>query len=96
MQTTTERIKSKTNHLKGVKIAIMGCIVNGPGEARAADIGLTGATPSNLIYVDGEPDHKVGNRDFVDHLEQVIRTRAANLDKEREAQADNLILKSSS
>ncbi len=58
-------------------VAVIGCIVNGPGEAREADIGLTGATPSNLIYVDGEPDHKISNEDFVDHLEQVIRDKAA-------------------
>jgi len=65
-------------------VAVIGCIVNGPGEAREADVGLTGATPSNLIYVDGEPDHKISNEDFVDHLEQVIRQRAARLDSSRE------------
>jgi (E)-4-hydroxy-3-methylbut-2-enyl-diphosphate synthase len=77
-------------------VAVIGCIVNGPGEAREADVGLTGATPSNLIYVDGEPDHKIGNRDFVDHLEKVIRQRAVDLERERETQDENLILKSSS
>lgn len=65
-------------------VAVIGCIVNGPGEAKEADIGLTGATPSNLIYVDGEPDHKVSNENFVDHLEQMIRKRAANLEASRE------------
>jgi (E)-4-hydroxy-3-methylbut-2-enyl-diphosphate synthase len=68
-------------------VAVIGCIVNGPGEAREADVGLTGATPSNLIYVDGEPDHKVSNADFVDHLESVIRERRASLEAER-AEAD--------
>ncbi len=77
-------------------VAVIGCIVNGPGEAKEADIGLTGASPSNLIYVDGEPDHKVGNTDFVDHLEQVIRERAAGLERERASAEENLILKSSS
>ncbi len=43
LQTTTERIKKKTGHLKGVKIAIMGCIVNGPGEMADADFGYVGA-----------------------------------------------------
>jgi (E)-4-hydroxy-3-methylbut-2-enyl-diphosphate synthase len=75
-------------------VAVIGCIVNGPGEAKVADIGLTGATPSNLIYVDGVPDHKVGNTDFVDHLEQVIRDRAAGLERERASADENLILKS--
>jgi (E)-4-hydroxy-3-methylbut-2-enyl-diphosphate synthase len=76
-------------------VAVIGCIVNGPGEAREADVGLTGASPSNLIYVAGEPDHKVDNHDFVDHLEKVIRQRATDLENEREAQDQNLILKSS-
>jgi (E)-4-hydroxy-3-methylbut-2-enyl-diphosphate synthase len=76
-------------------VAVIGCIVNGPGEAREADIGLTGASPNNLIYVDGEPDHKISNDDFIDHLEQVIRERAARLEREGRERADSLIVKSS-
>lgn len=76
-------------------VAVIGCIVNGPGEAREADVGLTGASPSNLIYLSGEPDHKVSNEDFIDHLEQVIRKRAADLESERAEQAARLIAKSS-
>jgi (E)-4-hydroxy-3-methylbut-2-enyl-diphosphate synthase len=76
-------------------VAVIGCIVNGPGEAREADVGLTGATPSNLIYVAGEPDHKVSNEDFVDHLEQVIRQRATELERERATVEEQLIAKSS-
>ncbi len=48
LQTTTERIKSKTDHLKGIKIAIMGCIVNGPGEMADADFGYVGAGPQKV------------------------------------------------
>jgi (E)-4-hydroxy-3-methylbut-2-enyl-diphosphate synthase len=76
-------------------VAVIGCIVNGPGEAKEADVGLTGATPSNLIYVAGEPDHKVSNEGFVDHLEEVIRQRAADLEKTRAEQDANLITRSS-
>ena len=75
-------------------VAVIGCIVNGPGEAREADIGLTGASPSNLIYVSGEPDHKVSNEDFIDHLEEVIRERAEQLEQERSTEDSSLILKS--
>ena len=75
------------NRLEDVRtpmdVAVIGCIVNGPGEAREADVGLTGATPNNLIYLDGEPDHKVSNQDFVDHLESVIRRRAEHLEAAR-------------
>ncbi|MFO7551386.1 MAG: flavodoxin-dependent (E)-4-hydroxy-3-methylbut-2-enyl-diphosphate synthase [Haliea sp.] len=75
-------------------VAVIGCIVNGPGEAREADVGLTGASPSNLIYINGEPDHKVSNQDFVDHLEQVIRQRALQLEQERAAEDARLIARS--
>jgi (E)-4-hydroxy-3-methylbut-2-enyl-diphosphate synthase len=75
-------------------VAVIGCIVNGPGEAREADVGLTGASPNNLIYVGGEPDHKVSNEDFIDHLEQVIRQRAKELEQERASQDEKLIVKS--
>jgi len=75
-------------------VAVIGCIVNGPGEAREADVGLTGATPNNLIYVDGEPDHKITNTDFLDHLEQVVRERAARIEREGK-DPENLILKTS-
>ena len=52
LQETTERIKSQTGHLKGVKIAIMGCIVNGPGEMADADFGYVGGAPGKVnLYV---------------------------------------------
>jgi len=75
-------------------VAVIGCIVNGPGEAREADIGMTGASPNNLIYVDGTPDHKVSNQDFLDHLESVIRQRAAALDLDREQRDQSVIARS--
>jgi len=75
-------------------VAVIGCIVNGPGEAREADVGLTGADPNNLIYIGGEPDHKVSNKDFVDHLEQVIRKRAQQLEAQRSEAEANLIARS--
>jgi (E)-4-hydroxy-3-methylbut-2-enyl-diphosphate synthase len=74
-------------------VAIIGCIVNGPGEAREADVGLTGASPNNLIYLSGEPDHKVSNKDFIDHLEEIIRQRAQEMDALRSAADKDLILK---
>jgi len=74
-------------------VAVIGCVVNGPGEAREADVGLTGATPSNLIYIDGKPDHKISNQDFVDHLERVIRDKAAQLEESRSRDGGDLILK---
>jgi len=49
LQTTTQRIRAQTGHLKGVKLAIMGCIVNGPGEMADADFGYVGGAPGKSI-----------------------------------------------
>ena len=68
-----------------VDVAVIGCIVNGPGEAKAAEIGLTGASPANLAYVDGTPDHKVNNAQLVDELEAMVRRRVAEKEAEKQA-----------
>lgn len=60
-----------------IDVAVIGCIVNGPGEAKVAEIGLTGASPNNLAYVEGEPDHKIDNDNLVDELEAMVRERVA-------------------
>lgn len=53
-------------------VAVIGCCVNGPGEAKAAQIGLAGGSPS-LLYINGKPDHKIANENLVDEIERVIR-----------------------
>lgn len=60
-----------------IDVAVIGCVVNGPGEAKEADLGLAGGTPNNLVYIDGEPNHKIGNENLVDNLERLIREKAA-------------------
>ena len=54
LQETTARIKSVTGHLKGVKIAVMGCIVNGPGEMADADFGYVGSAPGKINLYRGK------------------------------------------
>ncbi|RHX87367.1 (E)-4-hydroxy-3-methylbut-2-enyl-diphosphate synthase [Leptospira stimsonii] len=54
LQETTARIKARTGHLKGVKIAVMGCIVNGPGEMADADFGYVGAGPGKVHLYRGK------------------------------------------
>ena len=55
LQTTTQRIREATGHLKGVRIAVMGCIVNGPGEMADADFGYVGGAPGKInLYVGKE------------------------------------------
>lgn len=70
-------------------VAVIGCIVNGPGEAKEADIGLTGGTPKHLIYQDGNKDHKVEKENLVDHLEQLIRKKVSL----KQAEEAKLIIK---
>lgn len=57
-------------------VAVIGCVVNGPGEAKEADIGLAGGTPNNLVYIDGKPTRKLSNEHFVEELEALIREKA--------------------
>ncbi|RBP78040.1 flavodoxin-dependent (E)-4-hydroxy-3-methylbut-2-enyl-diphosphate synthase [Marinomonas rhizomae] len=70
-------------------VAVIGCVVNGPGEAKEADIGLAGGSPNNLIYQDGKPNSKTKNDALVDDLEKMIRKKA--LLKEQELA--NIIVK---
>ena len=60
-------------------VAVIGCYVNGPGESKAAHVGLTGASPNNLVYIDGKPDHKLTNEELVDSLEALIRKKAKKI-----------------
>ncbi|MCY4263455.1 MAG: flavodoxin-dependent (E)-4-hydroxy-3-methylbut-2-enyl-diphosphate synthase, partial [Gammaproteobacteria bacterium] len=61
-----------------IDVAVIGCIVNGPGEAKVAEIGLTGASPNNLAYIEGTPHHKVNNDNLLDELESMVRQRVAD------------------
>lgn len=57
-------------------VAVIGCVVNGPGEAKEADLGLAGGSPNNLVYIDGKPAQKLSNDYFIDELERLIREKA--------------------
>ncbi len=75
LQTTTARIKAATVHLKGVKIAIMGCIVNGPGEMADADFGYVGGAPGKVNLYVGKTAAKfnIPEAEAVDRLRDLIR-----------------------
>jgi (E)-4-hydroxy-3-methylbut-2-enyl-diphosphate synthase len=75
LQTTTAKIKAATLHLKGVKIAIMGCIVNGPGEMADADFGYVGGAPGKVnLYVGKTPvKFNIPEADAVGLLQDLIR-----------------------
>jgi len=75
LQTVTARIKARTEHLKGVKIAIMGCIVNGPGEMADADFGYVGGAPGKINLYVGKQAIKfnIPEAEAVERLVDLIR-----------------------
>jgi (E)-4-hydroxy-3-methylbut-2-enyl-diphosphate synthase len=75
LQSTTARIKEATAHLKGVKIAIMGCIVNGPGEMADADFGYVGGAPGKINLYVGKQAVKfnIPEAEAVERLQDLIR-----------------------
>jgi (E)-4-hydroxy-3-methylbut-2-enyl-diphosphate synthase len=75
LQETTQKIKAKTDHLKGVKIGIMGCIVNGPGEMADADYGYVGTGPGKISLFKGQEVVKknVPSTNAVDELINLIK-----------------------
>ncbi len=75
LQTVTAGIKARTEHLKGVKIAIMGCIVNGPGEMADADFGYVGGAPNKInLYVGKTPiKFNIPEAEAVDRLVDLIK-----------------------
>lgn len=75
LQETTAKIRSRTSHLKGIKIGIMGCIVNGPGEMADADYGYVGTGPGKIhLYKEKEIVRKnVPEEEAVDALIELIR-----------------------
>jgi (E)-4-hydroxy-3-methylbut-2-enyl-diphosphate synthase len=75
LQETTAKIRSVTNHLKGVKIAIMGCIVNGPGEMADADFGYVGSGPGKITLYRGKEVVKknVDSEIAVEELIQLLK-----------------------
>jgi (E)-4-hydroxy-3-methylbut-2-enyl-diphosphate synthase len=87
LQTTTGRIKAATTHLKGVKIAIMGCIVNGPGEMADADFGYVGGAPGKVNLYVGKTAVKfnIPEAEAVDRLVDLIKEHGRWLEKPVEA-----------
>jgi (E)-4-hydroxy-3-methylbut-2-enyl-diphosphate synthase len=75
LQETTSMIRSHTDHLKGVKIGIMGCIVNGPGEMADADYGYVGSGPDRITLYRGQEivQRNIASAGAVEALIDIIR-----------------------
>lgn len=82
LQETTARIKAATVHLKGVKIAIMGCIVNGPGEMADADFGYVGGAPGKINLYVGKQAVKfnISETEAVSRLVELIKDHGRWMD----------------
>ncbi|HEX7198888.1 MAG TPA: flavodoxin-dependent (E)-4-hydroxy-3-methylbut-2-enyl-diphosphate synthase [Dongiaceae bacterium] len=70
-------------------VSVIGCVVNGPGEARETDIGFTGGgNGTHQVYVNGLPDHRLKDANIVDHLVEMIEKKAAEIEAAKNKQTD--------
>jgi (E)-4-hydroxy-3-methylbut-2-enyl-diphosphate synthase len=97
LQTVTAGIKSRTSHLKGVKIAVMGCIVNGPGEMADADFGYVGTAPGKISLWVGKTQVKqhIPEEQAVDELIALIKEHGKWMDPPAKAEAKEAALSAS-
>jgi (E)-4-hydroxy-3-methylbut-2-enyl-diphosphate synthase len=86
---TVEELEQRLAHVATpLSLSIIGCVVNGPGEALMTDIGFTGGgAGSGMVYVAGKPDHKMDNERMVDHIVGLVEQKAAEIEKAKAAPA---------
>ena len=77
-----ETLERRLEHIKTpMSLSIIGCVVNGPGEALMTDVGFTGGgNGSGMVYLAGQQSHKLSNEQLVEHIVEQVETRAAVLD----------------
>ena len=78
---TVQALEARLQHIKTpLSLSVLGCVVNGPGEARETDIGVTGGgAGKHMIYLSGVTDHHVQDADMLDHLVALVEAKAAEL-----------------
>ena len=86
---TVKILEDRLAHVKTpMSLSIIGCVVNGPGEALMTDIGFTGGGAGNgMVYWAGKQDHRIGNDDMVDHIVDLVEKRAKEIDAEKVQEA---------
>ncbi|RMC30593.1 flavodoxin-dependent (E)-4-hydroxy-3-methylbut-2-enyl-diphosphate synthase [Paracoccus alkanivorans] len=86
---TVEKLEQRLEHIKTpMSLSIIGCVVNGPGEALMTDIGFTGGgAGSGMVYMAGRQSHKMSNEQMIDHIVQLVEDRAAKIEAEAAATA---------
>ena len=82
---TVKTLEDRLAHVKTpMSLSIIGCVVNGPGEALMTDIGFTGGGAGNgMVYWAGKQDHRISNEDMVDHIVDLVEKRAKEIDNEK-------------
>ena len=82
---TVKTLEDRLAHVKTpMSLSIIGCVVNGPGEALMTDIGFTGGGAGNgMVYWAGKQDHRIGNDAMVDHIVDLVEKRAKEIDAEK-------------
>ena len=78
MQTLEERLEDVRVPMD---VSVIGCKVNGPGEAKEADIGVVGASPRSLVYRNGDKSHLIDTNQLVDEIETMVRQRVKELEE---------------
>lgn len=81
---TVETLEKRLQHITTpLSLSIIGCVVNGPGEARETDVGLTGGGNGNhMVYLQGVSDHKIKDEGLVDHIVELVEARAKEIENE--------------
>jgi (E)-4-hydroxy-3-methylbut-2-enyl-diphosphate synthase len=84
---TVEALEKRIAHITTpMSVSIIGCVVNGPGEARETDIGFTGGgNNTHMVYLAGQQDHRLKNQDIVDHMVELIEKKAAEIEAAKAA-----------
>src|SRR6266581_3861475 len=84
---TVERLEERLAHITTpLTVSVIGCVVNGPGEARETDIGFTGGgNGTHQVYISGLTDHRLKDTDIVDHLVELVEKKAAEFETARQA-----------
>ncbi|WP_295528675.1 flavodoxin-dependent (E)-4-hydroxy-3-methylbut-2-enyl-diphosphate synthase [Novosphingobium sp. Chol11] len=79
---TVEALEARLSHIKTpLSLSVLGCVVNGPGEARETDIGLTGGgNGKHMVYLSGVTDHTVQSEDMLDHIVGLVEAKAAEIE----------------
>lgn len=86
---TVEKLEEKIAHITTpMTVSVIGCVVNGPGEARETDIGLTGGgNNTHQVYIAGVPHHRLKDASIVDHLVELIEKKAQEIEKAKQPAA---------